>query len=338
MFGGVAAVVLAAILPNITSLHGGPWGYPINWEILATLLFAISYGAVVIAIIRPVRTRPARLPEFAQQAATLLSSANEQDHIDFSSDLERSLPILIREASFLEQIPRETSAFFDFIHRNRLERASYAFSFLRIVADPTFCETLVKRLPWQVVYMLRKISEERLYSDVAAQLVRELAHEIGYHGFGTAPLLSDALFSNEFILERYNPFNSFFAAGGDTFTPRLLQRFNSAAERCYSTLIEAGIIHRCQATFSIQSLYRTVFMTKAPELQQADRRDFKLPLEIHNSVVLLRWQTNCSRRSMLISIKPYLSVIRRCIVPTCSKRLSKLYMKRSRPSPTVSRV
>jgi hypothetical protein len=69
VFGGVAATVVAAILPDITSLHGGPWGYPINWEILATLLFVLSYAAVVTAIVRPVRARPARLPDFAQQAA-----------------------------------------------------------------------------------------------------------------------------------------------------------------------------------------------------------------------------------------------------------------------------
>jgi hypothetical protein len=58
VFGGVAATVVAAILPSIARLHGGPWGYPINWEILATLLFALSYGAVVIAVVRPVLNRP----------------------------------------------------------------------------------------------------------------------------------------------------------------------------------------------------------------------------------------------------------------------------------------
>jgi len=265
---------------------------------LAALLFVLSYGAVVIAIVRPVRAKPARLPHFAQQAAELLSSANEQDHIDFASDLDRSLPTLIKVASFLDDLPSETSAFFDFIHRDELERAGYAFSFLRIVADPTFCETLVKRLPWQVVFMLRKISEDHLYSVGANQLIRELANqailrddgmmarEIGYHGFGTAPLLSDALFSDEFILERYNPFNSFFSVGSEVVTPRLLQRFNSAAERCYTTLIETGAIHHSQTTFSIQSFYRTVFMMKALELQKADRRDLKLSHEMHNSVEL----------------------------------------------------
>jgi len=132
-------------------------------------------------------------------------------------------------ASFLDDLPSETSAFFLIsFHRDELERAGYAFSFLRIVADPTVCETLVKRaLPWQVVSCCEKSRKNHLYSVGANQVIRELANqailrddgmmarEIGYHGFGTAPLLSDALFSDEFILERYNPFNSFFSVGSD---------------------------------------------------------------------------------------------------------------------------
>jgi hypothetical protein len=296
VFSGVAAAIVAAILPNLTILHERPWGYPINWEILAALLFAAAYGAVVIAIVLPVRVRPARVPDFARQAARLLSSANEQDHVDFASDLEQSLPTLIKVASFLDGLGRQ-SAFFDFIHRKELECASYAFSFLRIVADPTFCETLVKRLPWQVVFMLRTLSKDHLYAVGANQLIRELAfqailrddgmvaREVGYHGFGTAPLLSDALFSDEFILERYNPFDHFFAAGSEIVTPQFLKRFNSAAERSYATVIESGAIHYCQATFSIQSFFQTVFF-KAREIQTAEKYDFHLPLEMHHSVEL----------------------------------------------------
>jgi hypothetical protein len=111
-----------------------------------------------------------------------------------------------------------------------------------------------------------------------------MARDIGYHGFGSAPLLSDALFSDEFILERYNPFS--FGVDSEVVTPQLLQRFNSAAERCYTTLIETGIVYRCQVTFSIQSFYRSVFMMKALELQKAERRDFNLRHEMHNSVEL----------------------------------------------------
>jgi hypothetical protein len=297
VFGGVAAVIVAAILPNIAILRGSPLGYPVNWEIFGSLLFALSYGAVAIAIVRPVRVRPAKLSEFAQQAAKLLSSANEQDHTDFASDLERSLPVLIKEASFIDGLPHQTSAFFDFVHRDQIERAGYAFSFLRIVADPTFCETLIKRLPWQTVFMLQKLSEDRLYSDGAAQFIRELAYqailrddgmmarEVGYQGFGTAPLLSDALFSDEFILERYNPFESFFVASRDQVTSQLLKRFNSAAERCYTTLIESGTTRHSRASFSIQRFYQTVFFN-AHEIQTGNANDSRLILEMGQVVEL----------------------------------------------------
>jgi len=298
VFGGVAAVALAAILPNIVRLHGGPWGYPINWEIFATLLFAVSYGAVVVAIVLPVRVSVSRLPDLAQLAAYLLSSANEQDHVDFAVDLERSLPTLIKEASFLDHVPWQRSAFFDFTYREKLERSAYASSFLRIVADPAFCETLVKRLPWRVVFMLRKISKDHLHATGAQQLIRQLAYqavlrddsmmarEVGYHGFGTAPLLSDTMFSDWFILEQYNPFDSFSAAGSEIVTPQLLKRFNSAVERSYTTLIENGAIYHSQATFRIQDFYKSIFMMRAQEFQRKDEYDFHLPLEMHYSVDL----------------------------------------------------
>jgi hypothetical protein len=296
VFTAVCFVITAAILPNFPALHGGPWGYALNWEILATLLFMLAYGAVVIAVVYPLNVRPARLREFAQHAAKLLSSANEQDHLDFASDLERSLPSLIIAASFLDRL-HNTSAFFDFIYRKEIERAAYASSFLRITADPDFCVTLIKRLPWSVANMLLKVSQQHLHATGAEQFIRELAYqailrddsmiarEVGYRGFGTAPLLSDSLFSDLFILQHYNPFNSFFGVGGEDVTPQMLTRFNSAAERCYTTLIESGTIYHSQAAFSIQAFYRSAFM-RAWEFQRTDEYDFHLPLEMHNSVAL----------------------------------------------------
>lgn len=193
VFVAVGLVLLAAVLPNIAITHSGPWGYAENWEILAALLFSLAYAAVVIAVIYPANVRPSRLPEFCQHAANLLSSANEQDHIDFARDLARSLPTLITAASFLDAL-RNTSAFFDFIDRDKIQRAAYASSFLRIIADPAFCETLVKRLPWRVANMLLTISTQRLYAVGAEEFIRSLAfqailrddsmieREVGYHG------------------------------------------------------------------------------------------------------------------------------------------------------------
>ncbi len=287
VFAGVVAVFTATALPNLPQLHGGPWGYAIIWEIIGALLFTLAYGAVVVAIVCPVQVRPARIVDFARDAANLLSSANEQDHIDFASDLERSLAALIKAASFVDHLGT-TSAFFDFLYRKELERASYAFSFLRIVADPAFCETLVKRSPWRVVAMLQEISNNQLHARGVEQFIRELAHqailrddgmmarEVGYHGFGTAPLLSDSLFSDSFIIRHFNPFHSFFVIDSGAVTGSLVKRFNSAAECCYSTLIETGrfMTHRPLSAFknfTILCLFRHGRFTKRTNMTIAFR-------------------------------------------------------------------
>jgi hypothetical protein len=87
--------------------------------------------------------------------------------------------------------------------------------------------------------MLREVSNHKLYARGAEQFIRELAYqaimrdngmmarEVGYHGFGTAPLLSDSLFSDWFIIKQYNPFDFFFAVS-DALKPSI---FDSAAAR-----------------------------------------------------------------------------------------------------------
>jgi hypothetical protein len=292
VFAGVGAVVIAALVPNFPILHSGPWGYAIAWEIGAAALFIVAYGAVVLAIVRPVRVQGRRMKDFASGAATLLSAANETDHIDLFLDLQRSLPILIKAAEFADR-PGPTSAFFDFIHREEIEQASYAYALLRIIADPLFCETLVKRVPWAVATMLGEISAKRLYARGAEQFIRELAHqailrddglmarEVGYHGFGTAPFLSESLFSSSFVLLSYNPL--FYIGSGDKVTAAMLKRFNSAAERCYLTLIEGHHTDRAQVAFSIASFYRSVFV-QAWSIQKNGDHDYFFTFEMHDAV------------------------------------------------------
>ena len=301
VFAAAGATLIAALVPNFPVLHGGPWGYAIVWEVLATTLFVVAYGAVVLATVHPIRVRPRRIVQFARGVATLLSAANETDHTDLVDDLTGSLPTIIKAASFGEH--QQTTAFFDFIHRKEIERASYAFTLLRVIADPLFCATLVKRAPWRVALMLKEISAKRLHSRAAEQFVRELAHqaiirddsmmtrEIGYHGFGTAPLLSDSLFSDPFILIVYDPFHTFFAAGSDATVGPLLGRFNSAAERCYTTLIEEGHVYEAQAAFSIKEFYSSIFM-KAYTFQKGTEYDHRATIEMILAVRLATRMAN----------------------------------------------
>lgn len=294
IFAGFVATLIAAILPGIPALHGGPWGYANVWEIAAAALFFVAYGAVALAIVMPVTVGRTRILDFARGVAGLLSAAHETDHVDLVPDLLRSLPRLIETAAFVES-RRETSAFHDFIYRHEIERASYARSLLLIIADPPFCETLVKRAPWRVAEMLGDISEKRLYARSAEQFVRELAQqailrddgmmarEVGYHGFGSAPLLSESLFSDPFIIEHYNPFGSFFGLSGDLVTPEVIERFNSAAERCYGTLIREHQFWRSQAAYSIRSVYRSVF-GGAYSIRKDPAAGHRLPVQMHSAV------------------------------------------------------
>src|SRR5258708_3463261 len=212
----------------------------------------------------------------------------------FTRDLQRSLPTLIKAAAF-DEYARETTAFHDFAYRTQIRRAAYAAALLRIIADPHYCQTLVSRQPWRVANMRREISEKNLYCRGAEQFIREVAYqaiirddsmmtrEVGYYGFGTAPLLSEALFSDWFIITQYNPLDSFFTASGAQVTPMLLKRFNSAAERCYRALIETKEIFHSQASFSIQSYYRSVFM-RAHSPQTDPNYDFQIPMEMNTAI------------------------------------------------------
>jgi hypothetical protein len=293
VFGGVGAAIIAAIVPNIPVLHGGPWGYGVVWELVAAFLFIIPYAAVVLALVHPVKVKPGRIEKFARSGATLLSEANETDHVDFLADLNRSLSLLIEKAKWIEDLG-ETTAFFDFAYRKKIADAGFAYTFLRIISDGHFCETLVKRAPWRVADMLRDISAKHLHARSAEAFIQELAHvailrddsmiarETEYHGFGTAPLLSEALFSDWNIVVRFNPLDRFSFTNSQNGAP-FLKRFNTAAKRCIETLIREKHVHHAHVAWSIQSFYRSVFM-RARQIQTKGDEDVSLSLEMHYAV------------------------------------------------------
>lgn len=246
-------MIIAAVLPSLPVPRSNPLAYPLLWELVGAISFATAYAAVTFAIVLPVRTSAKNTAQFARASATLLSSATTEDHVQYFRDLARSLPTLIRVASFAEHLPRDrVTAFFEFIHREKLERAGYAWSILRIIADPAFCRSLVTRDAWAVSRMLRDLAEARLRSRSIEEFVEQLgaqaiicddsmlAREIEYHGFGAAPLLLDALFSEPFILDAYNPFGRLSFGVDVPLTSALLERFNRAAHKAYIALIDSG--------------------------------------------------------------------------------------------------
>lgn len=285
VFAGAFCCVIAAFVPRIPSLHGLPFGFAIVWEVLATVLFLMAYGAVAIAAALPIKVKPKRVPRFAKAAAQLISEAGESDHLELLKDLRESLPTLIRLATFVElRHGEKRTAFFDFIYRHKLEQASYAHSLLRIIADAPFCRTLVDKAPWLVSRMLRDIGTDRLYARSAEIFVRELAQqallsdegmmdrELEFHGFGTAPVLSESLFGNPFIVTNYNTLQGYIRS--EKVTLSVIERFNSATVRTFETLIEQRQTDHSYSAMGARSFYESALLGLSA-IQSADNYDYR---------------------------------------------------------------
>jgi hypothetical protein len=292
IFVAVGMTFVAALVPSLPILHGGWWGYPIVYELLAAILFAVAYGSVAFAVVRPLRVSEKRVEIFAQYVARTLSEATESDCVDLLHDLQLSLPRLIKLASFIEG-RRDASAFWMFIHRKQIWQAQYAASLLRILSDQHFCRSVVVRAPWTVARLISDIADEKLYARSAENLVQGLAlqailcdegimtREIQYNGFAEAPVLSNALFSEPFIVERYNPLNH--PLHGEEITASVLKRFNKATIRCYECIIEEREFHRSQVTFSIERFYRSAGL-RAWILRDRGAIDIDFSLEFSQAV------------------------------------------------------
>jgi len=145
--------------------------------------------------------------------------------------------------------------------------------------------------------MLNDIVENRLHSRGAEQFVHELARqailrddsmmerEVGYHGFGTAPLLSDSLFAQAFIIESYDPLDSFRFMSGDTVSATILKRFNNATEKSLAAIMKTGVSDRLQIAYSIQDYYKSAF-ANSWSMRKKGEFDHKLAFEMHNGLNL----------------------------------------------------
>lgn len=286
VFAGAASAVIAALVPNIPALATSPLGYALFWELLGAGLFSLAYGALTWAILFPVKVSPKRIEQFAQATASLLASAEDRDRADFATDLEASLPTLINSSNFISWRREEFSAFYEFTHRHKIRQSEYAWSLLRILSDPLLCRVLVTQTPWVTARFMREISRQRLHSRAAEQFIRQvgaqailakdsmLVRESGYHGFGSAPLMTESIFADSFILHHYDPFDSFKLSTLLEMEDGAIERFGQAAERAMTCLVENKMFWHEQALISIESFYKTASMklwTDRKKITENDR-------------------------------------------------------------------
>ncbi len=272
IFLGFISVVFAALLPNLPIAHNSTFSYPLIWELLGAVLIGGAYGVTAFISLTPARAYNWSLLPFVRAAGHLLSEADDSDRVSFAEDLSLNFPQLIkysavwrearqhaRNVGFEEPDRRgvpssivdpQISAFYEFTHRRELERASYAGSLLAIIADPLFCAALVHKCPWLTASMLRDISEKRLYVQQAERFIQEIARqailneesmmarEVDYSGFGAAPLLSESLFSDWFILVHYNPLQQLSFDDAKDASDGYIVRLNGACKMILKTVIK----------------------------------------------------------------------------------------------------
>lgn len=312
VFLPVGCTAVAALVPQLTFLHYTIFGYALFWELLATVLFGLAYLAVVLAIVRPVKVSERSISSFARGAANLLSSASEGDHVDFLPDLSKSLPRLVMSARFVEHDAHfgEWSAFYEFTHRERIEQGHFAHNLLRILADSAFCRSLVTRVPWQVASVLQSLGEGRIYARSAEVFIQELsrqallnddgmiAKEVEYFGFGSAPVLSDSLYGDPYIVDRYDPLGGVYGFG--QMGGPLLKRINFAARCCLETLIAHRLSDSSSAA-SIKRVYESAFH-HVGQIRDSGERDFDFSFEMIQAVrqvgqLAARMQASFSQRA-----------------------------------------
>jgi hypothetical protein len=268
-FAGAACVLIGSLWPHLPVPHSWPIFYPIVWEIAGAILFGAAYAAVAFIALKPAVASTRSIVRFTRAGATLLATASEDDQVAFFADVVPNTERLLKRAMFNNDL-RERSAFFRFTHRTKIAESAYAGDLLRIMADPLFCATLVRRSPWQVARMLRTISQAKLIAPRSEKFIQELARqavtsndsivarEVGYGGFGDVPYVLDSLFGDHFIITTYNPFEGLRYHRVGRVDGPLVERVAAAAERCWRTMVEAGDLWSPRPLYDVVAAYETI--------------------------------------------------------------------------------
>lgn len=296
VFLGALCSVVALLLPNLPLSHTGLFEYPITWELLGGLFIGGAYAVVGTVSLRPARLHSFNLIPFVRAASHLLSAADEDDRVRLANDLlrdTRNLERLIRFASAFRQAemhgaiveferlraigaPEQIrgrppiSAFYLFAHREELDKAKTAATFLHILADPEFCSVLVRKCAWLTASTLKMLADKSLHVEHAEPFVQEIARqgilsaesmiakEIGYTGFSSIPVLSNSLFGTWFILSQYNPLEALAFNIPKGFSESFVARLNAACEIILETAIRSDDYWPNRYIYHVQSAYEKI--------------------------------------------------------------------------------
>ena len=277
---GFICIVIAALVPLLPAFVPSLIRTPLVWELAGATLYAMCYTALGWVYIFPARVSVRSITQYVRAGSNLLASASEEDRVEFAADILANIKKLIRIA---DQPPGTKSRAWFVTRRAKGEGepSAYSESFLRLLADPVFCRTLVIRLPWDAARLLKAFSEERPKAQVGRVFVHQIIREwllsaemagvsdIDWRTFSDAPEIADAAFGDTYLNRHYLPWESFSASDFAKIDTGLMERIEHAAKLTIEDHVRDRFSYQSYNTARLQEnfeiLSRQIFLLKKAE-------------------------------------------------------------------------
>ena len=277
---GFICVVIAALVPWLPETVPSLIRAPLVWELAGASLYAACYTALGWVYIFPARANARSITQYVRAGSNLLASASEEDRVEFAADILANIKKLIKIA---DQPPGAPSkSWFPFRPaKGEGESSAYSESFLRLLADPVFCKTLVIHLPWDAARLLKAFSEEKPKSQVGRVFVHQIIREwllsaemrgvsdIDWRTFSDAPEIADAAFGDTYLNRHYLPWESLSASDFHKIDAPLMERIEHASKLTIEDHVRDRFSYQSYNTARLQEnfeiLSRQIFLLKKTE-------------------------------------------------------------------------
>ncbi len=277
---GFICVVIAALVPSFPGSVPSLIRTPLAWELAGAALYAMCYTALGWVYIFPARANTRSITQYVRAGSNLLASASEEDRVEFAADVLANIKKLIRIADEPTGV-KSRAWFLTRREEGAGEPSAYSESFLRLLADPVFCRTLVVRLPWDAARLLTAFSKEQPKTQVGRVFVHQLIREwllsaetvgvgdIDWRAFSDAPELADAAFGDTYLNRHYLPWESLSASDLTKIDLGLMERIEHAARLTINDHIRDRFSYQSYNTARLQEnfeiLSRQIFLQKKVE-------------------------------------------------------------------------
>jgi len=277
---GFICIVIAALVPLLPASVPAAIRTPLLWELAGAALYAMCYTALGWVYIFPARASARSITQYVRAGSNLLASASQEDRVEFAADVLANIKKLIRIAD----VPAGAKSKAWFPRRRAKgegEPSAYSESFLRLLADPVFCRTLVIRLPWDAARLLKAFSEEQPKTQVGRVFVHQIIREwllsaemrgvsdIDWRTFSDAPEIADAAFGDTYLNRHYLPWESFSASDFAKIDTGLMDRIEHAAKLTIEDHVRDRFSYQSYNTARLQEnfeiLSRQIFLLKKAE-------------------------------------------------------------------------